>query len=259
MLYEVYSHVHIATQRRYVGITSCGTAKRWRDHVRDARQPKFPIHFAIAEHGPAAFSLDVLEIVDGVEEAAAAEVWWIAHFGSDDPLLGYNANAGGGSHRHPLTQEQRFWRKVDKNGPVPAHCPDLGPCWVWTGGHKSPPQLPYGWFTLDGGRRQTAHKVSFEMANGPVAPGLCVLHRCDNPKCVRPGHLTTGTQAENMADKMVKNRHSTKLSDDDVRAMRRMIQDGSSAAHAGRMFGISRSTAHSIAHGRLWRHITIAA
>ena len=28
--------------------------------------------------------------------------------------------------------EDRFWAKVDKNGPVPAHRPELGPCWIWT-------------------------------------------------------------------------------------------------------------------------------
>jgi hypothetical protein len=34
------------------------------------------------------------------------------------------------------TLEERFWEKVDKNGPVPAHRPELGPCWVWgTIGH----------------------------------------------------------------------------------------------------------------------------
>ena len=29
--------------------------------------------------------------------------------------------------------EERFWPKVDKNGPVPEPHPELGPCWVWTG------------------------------------------------------------------------------------------------------------------------------
>lgn len=28
-----------------------------------------------------------------------------------------------------------FWPKVDLNGPIPEHRPELGPCWVWTG-HK---------------------------------------------------------------------------------------------------------------------------
>jgi len=45
-----------------------------------------------------------------------------------------------GHDLHPLmarlpesaTLEDRFWAKVDKNGPVPAHRPELGPCWIWT-------------------------------------------------------------------------------------------------------------------------------
>lgn len=30
------------------------------------------------------------------------------------------------------TLEIRFWKKIDRNGPIPAHCPELGPCWIWT-------------------------------------------------------------------------------------------------------------------------------
>jgi hypothetical protein len=32
-----------------------------------------------------------------------------------------------------MSLPERFWKKVDKNGPVPAHRPELGPCWLWTG------------------------------------------------------------------------------------------------------------------------------
>lgn len=45
-----------------------------------------------------------------------------------------------------------------------------------------------------------AHVVSFEHWHGPAAPGLFVLHRCDNPPCVNPHHLYTGTQADNGRD-----------------------------------------------------------
>lgn len=31
-------------------------------------------------------------------------------------------------------QEPKFWEKVNKHGPVPEHCPELGPCWIWTAG-----------------------------------------------------------------------------------------------------------------------------
>ena len=65
----------------------------------------------------------------------------------------------------------RFWSKVDKNGPVPAHCPELGPCWVWTGEKRK----GYGRLKIDGHAR-TAHVEAWKQWRGPVPEGHGVLH-----------------------------------------------------------------------------------
>ncbi len=96
----------------------------------------------------------------------------------------------------------RFWAKVDKVGPTPAHVPHLGPCWVWTAYRN---QLGYGVFRVER-RTWLAHRVAFELASGEVIGGLLVLHRCDNPSCVRPAHLRTGSDADNYADMVSKGR-----------------------------------------------------
>lgn len=100
---------------------------------------------------------------------------------------------------------QRFWSKVDKNGPIASHAPGLGQCWIWTGSTSE----GYGQINVGGGdgRHDWAHRVSWEIHHGPIPDGLWVLHRCDNPSCVRPDHLFLGTVADNNRDMIAKGRH----------------------------------------------------
>ncbi len=101
-----------------------------------------------------------------------------------------------GVERIPLAD--RFWAKVDKNGPVIR--PELGPCWVWTGYIR---QDGYGSIqVLD--RSELAHRVSYTLNIGPLI--LWALHKCDNRPCVRPDHLFEGDATTNMRDAMGKGR-----------------------------------------------------
>lgn len=99
------------------------------------------------------------------------------------------------------TLEQFFWSRVNKNGPIPEHRPELGPCWLWTGGATR----GYGCVPVEG-KHQRSNRVSWVMANGPIPDGLYVCHHCDVTLCVRPSHLFLGTMADNVADMVSKGR-----------------------------------------------------
>ena len=84
-----------------------------------------------------------------------------------------------------LSSEERFWAKVNKNGPIPAHCPDLGPCWLWTAATAA---RGYGQFSLNKYPHR-AHRVSYLWAKGELPEGLDIDHLCRVITCVNPNHL----------------------------------------------------------------------
>lgn len=114
--------------------------------------------------------------------------------------------AADGSHVCPprLTWEDYFWRfwlAVDKKPATPDGC------WLWMGALNS---MGYGWTPLleEGtrARRVLAHRYAYFLGYGDFPKELCVLHRCDTPRCCRPDHLFLGTKKENSQDMAAKGR-----------------------------------------------------
>lgn len=88
---------------------------------------------------------------------------------------------------------ERFTEKVNTNGPLSPHRPDLGPCHIWTG---PPNGAGYGSFNL-AGRVLGAHVVAVLLAGDQVPAGHEPDHLCRVPMCVRRDHLEVVTAAEN--------------------------------------------------------------
>ncbi len=87
-----------------------------------------------------------------------------------------------------------FWRKVVRTKT----------CWLWTAAKN---EKGYGVFGI-GKETDKAPRISWRLLKGPIPRGLFVLHKCDNPACVRIEHLFLGTNKENVDDMIAKGRNS---------------------------------------------------
>jgi hypothetical protein len=156
-----------------------------------------------------------------------------------------------------------FWSRVDRSGE----------CWVWTGAKN---EKGYGVVGVPGEHRTTkAHRMAWEIYNGPLPPGQCVLHRCDNPACCRPSHLFLGSRADNNADMCLKGRHrsgssktpadackyrrgerhhGSKLTVAIVTAIRSRVVEVWQAAVC-REYELQAPLVHKIATRKLWKHV----
>lgn len=131
-------------------------------------------------------------------------------------------------------------------------------CWPWTATFN---RDGYGLFSVDGVYR-VAHRVAWEVTNGPVQAGLSVLHHCDNRACIRPSHLFLGTPADNSADMVAKGRQTcgarqvhAKLTDDHVRAIRSLHAAGHSQRDLAFLFNITQPNVGYIVRGDTWRQV----
>lgn len=152
--------------------------------------------------------------------------------------------------------EQRFWSKVDKdNGPV--H-PEHGRCWVWTAALFS---NGYGVFGV-AHKNKRSHRVSWELINGSIPSDMRVLHKCDNPRCVRPEHLFLGTDRDNAADRCSKGRQARGqrigraiLNDELVAKIKQLLRDGLGGTDIQELLGVDRENVYNIKRGMCWRHV----
>lgn len=94
----------------------------------------------------------------------------------------------------------RFWAKVDKNGPLPKNRPELGRCWMWT---ASCNWGGYGQFVVSNVKKpmvvRGAHIVAYNLLVGEVPDGKELDHLCRTRRCVNPGHLEPVTRPVNVA------------------------------------------------------------
>lgn len=150
---------------------------------------------------------------------------------------------------HGMTPAERWAHYTDKSDG----------CWLWNG-YKDP--HGYGRLNIDG-IPILAHRLGWELVNGPIPAGKYLCHSCDTPACVSPAHMFVGDPADNSIDMWTKGRarpghvagekHGcAKLTDDQVREIRKSV----GASHVvGEKYGISGRQVRAIRNREAWTHI----
>jgi hypothetical protein len=164
----------------------------------------------------------------------------------------------------------RFHSKIARCAPAD--------CWDWIAGLRGAGRNSYGAFWAQG-RMWKAHRIAYQLVNGPVSSDVVIRHTCDRPRCCNPNHLIAGTVADNNYDKALRgrapritgarhgrhtrpeatargSRHGNAVLDEiKVRDIKRRLRAGESRTGIASVFGVSKRTIQFIASGQTWRHV----
>ena len=135
--------------------------------------------------------------------------------------------------------------------------PNTG-CWLWTANCVR----GYGRIKVEGRSRQ-AHRISWELNVGAIPEGMNVLHRCDTPPCVNPGHLFLGTAMDNIHDMIGKGRARirgeqsgrAKLTKAQVAEIRTRLKAGETQVSVAADLGVVPQTITHIHLGSTWEAV----
>lgn len=132
-------------------------------------------------------------------------------------------------------------------------------CWNWNGS-KCGRKL-YGKFHIKE-KGYYSHRISWMIYFGHIDDNKIILHKCDNPSCVNPNHLSMGSQMDNVTDmyKKGRDRHASgerngnaKLSLKSVAEIRRLhSSEKMTQRKIAALFGISQTTVWHILKNHIW-------
>lgn len=110
---------------------------------------------------------------------------------------------------------------------------------------------------------QSGHVASYLIHKGKIHKGKQIRHKCHNPICTNPEHLTTGTAKENIRDSVKAGRNArgsknnkAKLTEEKILEILEMIEKKISIDSIAKIYQVHRSTIERIKYKESWKHVT---
>ena len=185
-------------------------------------------------------------IVDEVQNVLTEEVFVEEQ---KTPKLNYEYCRANGITKSDI---KRFWKKIK--------LPDdlIDGCWIWQAAKN---KNGYGLFSFAGSTYR-AHRFSHMIFKGEIGEDLCVRHTCNNPGCVNPFHLLSGTHQDNSNDMTEQNRqcngrdhHLAKLTELEVKEILDKLILGYTGPELSEEYNVSELSIYKISHGETWKDI----
>lgn len=150
----------------------------------------------------------------------------------------------------------RFMNKVQ---------PDNNGCWLWTGA-KAREYGHFGVMTPFGSKMLRCNIYMHAVINRQVAE--VVRHTCDNPICVNPSHLISGTCKDNSQDAVARgrtargakvvNKNHNALSEDTVRDIFKLKESGMTQANIARQLNTSPAQVSRVLRREIWSWVVLS-
>ncbi len=271
MISHVYIITHVPTMRYYIGKAN-NPYKRWDDHVATSRRknrtkPVSYLHKAIQKHGLDEFEFEVIESLHTEELALHQERLWIEFFRSTEKGIGFNITAGGAGaigYRHTDDAKAKIGAASVGNkhnlGRVASEetRKKLSACRIGAPLHP-------GWKHTDEAKLKIASasasqgeesksKRKTSMASWRNRSSKCKKDSSRNCFCSdadmpvhgNKGKKRTAESRKKMSEAAFMSKRS-RLTENDVRSIRAMRDDGHSYVSIGSRFDISSMYASQIA------------
>ena len=147
------------------------------------------------------------------------------------------------------TASQRFWNKVQVGS--------ASECWLWTGATGI---TGHGKFKDRSYHTVNSHRYAYMLEHGDIPAGKVVRHTCDNSGCCNPAHMVLGEHADNVADRVKRNRSANgehngraKLNREQVEVIKQRRANGETLVALGTEYGVHYSTIALAVNGRNWK------